>query len=34
MIKYKNLYIKYIKSGRRERERKYAMDYIVFRLNN
>jgi hypothetical protein len=39
MIKYKNLYIKDIKSGtrrerrEREREQKYLMDYIVLRLN-
>jgi hypothetical protein len=37
MIKYKNFYNKYIKSAarreRREREQKYAMDYIVLRLN-
>ena len=40
MIKHKNLYIKYIKSGtkrvrrKRKRKRKYIMDYIVLRLNN
>jgi hypothetical protein len=36
MIKHKNLYIKYIKSGtrrERERERKYVMDYIILRPN-
>jgi hypothetical protein len=38
MIKHKNLYIKYIKSGtrrerERERERKYVMEYIIIRLN-
>jgi hypothetical protein len=36
MIKYKNLYVKDIKSGKereREREQKYVMDYIVLRLN-
>jgi hypothetical protein len=40
MIKHKNLYIKYVKSGtrrererERERERKYVMDYIILRLN-
>jgi hypothetical protein len=37
MIKYKNLYIKDIKSGTRresrKREQKYVIDYIVLRLN-